>query len=120
MLRLRTSDFDSRGDFEFPLANGDRQVRGGLIYHQPNSNWIRVGLRVRRRYDGGNDDWIMMNRNANEWAKGFHGSSEDGTRSFSQTRQFKVTESGQAYSTHTYINDLSDRKGVMCGGGVFF
>ena len=120
MLRLRTSDFDSRGDFEFPLAKGDRQVRGGLVYHQPNSNWIRVGLHVRGRYDGGNEDWIMMNGNANEWAVGFHGSSEDGTRSISQTRQFKVTGSGQAYSTYTDINHLSDMKGESCGGGAYF
>ena len=120
VLRLRTSDFDSRGDFEFPLANGDRQVRGGLVYHQPNSNWIRVGLRVRGRYDGGNDDWILMDGNANEWAVGFHGSSEKGTRSISQTRQFKVTGKRQVYSTRTDNNYLSDRKGESCGGGAYF
>ena len=76
VLGLREIDFDSAGDFKFPSGNGDKQMRGGMPYYQPNSNWTRIGLRVRRRYDNGNDDWLKMDGNPHEWAVGFHGSTK--------------------------------------------
>ena len=30
-------------------------------------------MKVSKKYDGGNDDWLAMNGNANEWAVAFHG-----------------------------------------------
>jgi hypothetical protein len=71
-FKLAPSDFDSRGDFAFPNAKGDKQQRGGHIYHQPNSCWRRLGLRVLGLYDDG-DKWISMNNAEGEWMVGFHG-----------------------------------------------
>ncbi|XP_063728148.1 uncharacterized protein LOC134855535 [Symsagittifera roscoffensis] len=119
VLSLKKSDFDPQGDFEFPSPAGLLLTRGGLDYHQPNSNWIRVGLRVATRYDGGNDDWLKSG-NKNEWAVGFHGSDEAGTRAISQTRNFKVDGNGQRYRFDIDANELSDRKGQPCGKGAYF
>ena len=44
-----------------------------MIYYQPNAPWKRVGLKVSGKYDGGNDDWLSMDGNPNEWAVAFHG-----------------------------------------------
>jgi len=71
-FKLAPSDFDSRGDFAFPNAGGDKQRRGGHVYFQPDSSWRRIGLRVLSLYDEG-DKWISMNGSEGEWMVGFHG-----------------------------------------------
>ena len=47
-------------------------VRGGWPYFLP-VHCLRYGLMVLGRFDGKNDDWLMMNGNADEWAVAFHG-----------------------------------------------
>jgi hypothetical protein len=91
---LSPSDFDRRGDFQFPCATGDKQQRGGQAYFQPNSQWRRLGLRVLDLYD--DNAWLTMNGSAKEWMVGFHGtgggvggnkdSSERGFKNISTTR----------------------------------
>ena len=51
ILKLDASDFDTRGDFHFPRANGDNQTRGKMPYKQPTRKWVRVGLKVRGKAD---------------------------------------------------------------------
>ena len=70
-FRLCPSDFDPRGNFHFPKPNGDIQMRGGLIYYQPNDQWERIGLRVLDRFP--DDGWLKMDGNQKEWAVAFHG-----------------------------------------------
>ena len=113
-------DFDSAGDIRFPHKFGDKQIRGGIDYYQPNSNWVRVGLRVLGRYDDGNDDWLQMDGNPNEWAVGYHGSSEEGTKAIAQTRQFLVNGDRQKFNSSLDMNELSDKKGEPCGNGAYF
>ena len=122
LLALEKDDFDSAGDFRFPNTNGDTLKRGGMVYYQPNSNWIRLGLRVKGRYDNGNDDWLMMDGNPREWAVAFHGSSEHGTREILRSRQFLTNDPRgfQAYSEDVDVNELSDTKGHPCGRGANF
>lgn len=71
-LSLAPRDFDPKGDFAFPNARGDKQRRGGRDYHQPDSTWKRLGLRVLGLYGDG-DRWIGMDGSAGEWLVGFHG-----------------------------------------------
>ena len=49
------------------------QTRGGMPYHPPTHNWVGYGLKVWGQYDNGNNDWIAMDGNANEWAIAYHG-----------------------------------------------
>ena len=39
----------------------------------PPQGWKGFGLKVKGKYDGGNDDWIACNGNSNEWAVAYHG-----------------------------------------------
>ena len=119
-MALKKEDFDTAGDFRFPNENGEEQKRGGMPYYQPNSNWIRLGLRVKGRYDDGNDDWLMMNGNPREWAVGFHGSDQDGTRAIAQSRIFLTSGKGQVHEMREDINELSDQRGQPCGKGAYF
>ncbi|XP_075261746.1 uncharacterized protein LOC142353397 [Convolutriloba macropyga] len=119
ILSLKKEDFDSRGDIDFPNSQGDKQLRGKLDYFQPDSDWIRVGLRCWDRYDNGNNDWVLMNDNDNEWAVGFHGSTQEGTKAITQSRLLKAG-GGQAFQSATDTNKLSDKAGMPCGVGVYF
>ena len=47
-----------------------------MPYYQPPKGYFRLGLSVSKKFDGGNDDWLMMNGNPNEWAVGYHGISK--------------------------------------------
>merc|ERR1712173_86821 len=75
VLKLTPESFDSRGDFQFPCSSGDRQVRGGIPYYQPDSSWFRVGLKVLDLYPG-NNDWMSMGRGS--WVTAFHGTQAAG------------------------------------------
>ena len=46
--------------------------RGGEKYDPPYE-WIGFGLRVKDKYDGGNNDWIGCEGEDNEWAVAYHG-----------------------------------------------
>ena len=50
----------------------DGEKRGGLPYYSPKG-WMGFGLKVRGKYDNGNDDWLECNGNKNEWAVAYHG-----------------------------------------------
>ena len=57
-------------------------------------------------YDKGNDDWLKMNGNPNEWAVGFHGSrTTEGNQGISTTRTF-FTNSGVKLSAATRMSIL--------------
>jgi len=72
-IQLAPGDFDSKGDYLFPSASGDRQKRGGMSYFQPNNSWQRYGLRVLGVFE--DDKWIDMDETKGGWAVAFHGSS---------------------------------------------
>ena len=78
-------------------------------------------------YDNGNDDWLKMNGNPNEWAVGFHGSTREGNQGISKERTFYTDSPGQAFSGHTDVNGLSNKRGSWgwwnsqsCGNGAYF
>ncbi len=58
---------------EFKFKKGQTYRRGGLDYYQPSAPWERDGLKVKNKYDNGNNEWLAMNGNPNEWAVSFHG-----------------------------------------------
>ena len=120
VLSLQKADFDSDGDISFPTSSGQQKTRGGLDYYQPNSDWIRIGLNVKGKYDDGNNDWLKNDGSSGEWAIGFHGSSEQGTRGIAKSRQIWVGGRGQACSNAVDVNRLSDKKDQNCGKGAYF
>ena len=57
-FRLCPLNFDARGNFQFPNANGDILLRDRWTYYQPNNKWMRIGLRVLDRFP--NDGWLNI------------------------------------------------------------
>ena len=67
---LSQNMLDSEGNRESGWEIGGK--RGGYPYTPPQG-WKGFGLKVKGKYDGGNDDWIACNGNSNEWAVAYHG-----------------------------------------------
>ena len=98
--------------------------RGGLEYYPPDSNWIGYGLRVLNQYDNGNNDWIEMNGNENEWAVAYHGTSESAVKPIcSKEGKFFSTKAegatGQKCEDDININPLSQKQFPICGEGTY-
>ena len=71
--KLTKDMLDERGNRNPKDWPAPPQTRGGMPYHPPTHNWVGYGLRVWGQYDNGNNDWIAMDGNANEWAVAYHG-----------------------------------------------
>ena len=48
--------------------------RGGVLYRPP-AGWKRFALRVKGKYDGGDDGWLKMDGGPSEWAVAYHGTA---------------------------------------------
>ena len=69
--KLTRNMLDARGNRESGWGVGEK--RGGLAYIPPPQGWKGYGLNVLNKYDNGNNDWLAMNGNKNEWAVAYHG-----------------------------------------------
>ena len=67
-VKLDLSMLESRGN-QHPNNYGGGK-RGGKKYIPP-MGWI--WLNVMNKYENGNNDWLTINGNANEWAVDYHG-----------------------------------------------
>ncbi|XP_063711361.1 uncharacterized protein LOC134839668 [Symsagittifera roscoffensis] len=110
VLSLTAKDFDGAGDLNFPKAKKSLCTKGGIEYYLPNSDWIRIGLKCRGRYDYGTDNWLEE-KNPLEWTVGFHASHQAGTASVCQNREFLTEGPGQVHKNDIDVNELSDLKG---------
>lgn len=115
-LKISADMFDTRGNMDFGSLGG-HEKRGGLDYYQPKG-WKRMGLKVSKLYDGGNDDWLAMNGNRNEWAVAFHGTQIRYVSGISQTNI--IAGAGQACQSHANLNHLNNSIYQTCGVGVYF
>ena len=67
--KLSINMLDPRGNKFEGWSEGEK--RGGLCY-DPQLRWIGFGLKVRGKYDDGNDNWIGKN-NISSWCVAYHG-----------------------------------------------
>ena len=70
-VKLTKDMLDYRGN-QTPDGYGQNQIRGKHQYLPP-LGWKGFGLKVLDKYDNGNNDWIKMDGNPNEWAIAYHG-----------------------------------------------
>ena len=64
---------DSRGNIKFEDWPEKILNVGYFPYYPPTPNWVGYGLNIFDQYDNGNNDWIEMDCNQNEWAVAYHG-----------------------------------------------
>ena len=69
-VKLSPNMLDSRGN---QLPNGYGSGFRGKFPYNPPIGWKGFGLNVSGKYDNGNDDWLKMDGNLNEWAVAYHG-----------------------------------------------
>eukprot|EP01062_Namystynia_karyoxenos_P029240 TRINITY_DN21_c0_g5_i1.p1 TRINITY_DN21_c0_g5~~TRINITY_DN21_c0_g5_i1.p1 ORF type:complete len:569 (+),score=175.72 TRINITY_DN21_c0_g5_i1:118-1707(+) len=77
------NDLDPKYNFDW-TQNASTQQRGGMAYHQPQG-YQGYAVKVLGKYDGGNDDWLMMDGRPGEWAVAFHGTKRDGLKGVAQS-----------------------------------
>ena len=68
--KLSKNQLDSEGNRTSGWAVG--QNRGNKPYNPP-IGWIGIGLKVKNKYDKGNNEWIGMNNSKGEWCVAYHG-----------------------------------------------
>ena len=100
------------------------ETRGNMPYHAPTSNWVGYGLKVVDQYDDGNNDWIAMNGNPNEWAVAFHGTSVKAVKPICKAngKFFSTVEegaTGQKYKGYVNTNIKSKDLFPICGIGAY-
>ena len=122
---LLTPDMlDKRGDRAPSEWLDTTQIRGGLPYYTPTHDWTGYGLKVVDQYDNGNNDWIKMDNNPNEWAVAFHGTSfsavkpicEKGGKFYSSSKEGGKR---QFYQYYDNINIKSKKLYPKCGEGTY-
>ena len=99
-----------------------------MIYIPP-LGWKGFGLKVLGKYDNGNDDWIKMDNNPNEWAIAYHGIGrgrndvEDITRKIA-TAEYQKLIKGASQSLKDFDDDNHPGKkigeGVYCSNDIGF
>ena len=115
---LNENMLDSAGNRESGWEIGG--TRGGYPYYPPEG-WKGFGLKVKGKYDSGNDDWIECDGNSREWAVAYHGIGTGLVMTLEKATQdiirggFKPG-SGQAYEFHDDANHPGQKvgKGVYC------
>ena len=70
VIKLSKNQLDPEGNRKYGWAIGEK--RGGFDYDPPNG-WTGIGLRVKGRYDNGDDTWIGMSNVKGEWCVAYHG-----------------------------------------------
>ena len=119
-VKLAPNMLDYRGN-QTPDGYGRGQKRGTYDYIPP-LGWKGFGLKVLGIYDNGNDDWIKMDNNPNEWAIAYHGIGrgrndvEDITRKIATAEYQKLIKgAGQDLKDH----DDDNHPGKKIGEGVY-
>ena len=117
-VKLSKDMLDYRGN-QTPNGYGVGQTRGTYPYIPP-LGWKGFGLKVLDKYDNGNNDWLKMDNNPNEWAIAYHGIGRD-PKSDVQEITNKIIEggfkAGEWQSLENYKDD--NHPGKLIGRGIY-
>ena len=69
-FKLRADMLDPEGNRNSGWAVGEK--RGGKDY-EPPIGWNGIGLKVKGKFDNGNNTWIGMDNSPGEWCVAYHG-----------------------------------------------
>ena len=94
--------------------------RGCFDYFPPVKDWIGFGLKVRGKYDNGNDDWLDFDGNSNEWAVAYHGVGSGVTDNLEDIAN-KIAKGGLKPGSGQVYENAEDRfhPGNKVGRGVY-
>ena len=70
VIKLSKDQLDPEGNRKYGWGIGEQ--RAGINYDPP-LGWTGIGLKVKGKYDNGDDTWIGMNNVKGEWCVAYHG-----------------------------------------------
>ena len=115
--RLYQNMLDSRGNRE--SGWGINEKRGGEPYIPP-LGWIGYGLNVYGKYDSGNNNWLGMDGNPEEWCVAYHGIGTGGGVSVPQATNLIYSGGFKAGGRQAKANEDDTRHpGKKVGNGVY-
>jgi hypothetical protein len=121
--KLTKDMLDERGNRDPSEWPKSEQKRGGMPYHPPTNNWVGYGLKVLDQYDNGNNDWIAMDGNPNEWAVAYHGTKAKAIEPICKAngRFFSTIKEapGQKCKDYLNVNEKSQKLYKICGEGAY-
>jgi len=122
--KLTKDMLDERGNRDPEEWPEPPQTRGDMPYNPPNYEWIGYGLKVWDQYDNGNNDWIAMDGNPNEWAVVYHGTTTNAVKPICEAKGkfFSTVEEGaigQKCEDDININKKSQYLYKKCGEGAY-
>ena len=126
VCKLTKDMLDDRGNRHPSEWPEPPQIRGGMTYNPPTHNWVGYGLKVLGQYDNGNNDWIKMDNNPNEWAVAYHGTGasavhpicKKGGKFFS--RKVEGEAERQKCENYQNMNPRNNNLIQKCGIGAYF
>jgi len=122
--KLTPDMLDKRGDKKPSEWPSPPQIRGGKPYNPPTNKWVGYGLKVWDQYDDGNNDWIGMDGNPNEWSVAYHGTSKSAINPICKIggKFFSTKKEGaerQKCENCENLNDKSKDAYPKCGEGTY-
>ena len=115
--KLTPNMLDSRGNRESGWGFGEK--RGGEPYYPPDG-WKGYGLNVFGKYDNGNNDWLGMDGNPNEWCVAYHGIGSKLGSTVPQATNLIIKGGFKAGGGQDKANDNDLRHpGQIVGRGVY-
>ena len=124
VCKLTPDMLDEKGNRDPKDWPKSTETRGGMPYYPPTNNWVGYGLKVLGQYDNGNDNWIAMDGNKNEWAVAYHGTSTSAVKPICKKdgKFYSTVEEGakqQKCSEMEDVNERSENYGKKCGEGAY-
>lgn len=124
--KLTLDQLDPKGNFDFRNHRVENHIRGGMKYFQP-LGWKRYGLKVTKKYDNGDDDWLSMKGLKNEWAVGFHGFRNpaivgpNGQLNLQNLPIHNILKDGfKPGKNQAYKNEKCTKANIICEEGTYF
>lgn len=106
---------------------GIEEIRGNEDYIPPLNNWAGIGLKVTKKYDNGNDDWLDYRNNLGEYAIAYlniNNLNNDKDKIFADIKNFtnieNLSQNLESIKNKLFINDMNSRSNneARCGEGV--
>ncbi len=110
-------DFRFNEDFTGKSNTGQQLVRGGEPYELP-FGWKRYAVKVKGKYDGGDNTWLRQSGGPGEWAVAYHGTDHCNLPSIlagglrAGSHQEHEWEVGRGVYVSPYMKDAADYSSV--------
>ena len=124
--KLSRNIFDQEGNNRDP-GWGKGEKRGGFDYIPP-LGWIGYGLKVKGKYDEGNDDWLRYDHPKNEYAiayypiKNYYDNPKEMKNLYASLSSNNIMNDNKNIFYNIFANEINIRNEnkELCGDGIIY